>query len=149
MAFKKGQSGNPAGRPKGSGKKYGIEILEREKESLLRKLIGRAKEGDLKALEMCLDRLIPKLRARDALIQLPPGETFADQGREVLNAIFNGTIDASTGHKVLLSLLGVIRAVEVEELEARLAEIEQVMIATSECAPFFEKVTKEISDERN
>jgi hypothetical protein len=55
--WKKGQSGNPAGPPKGTRHKATIAaeaLLDGEVEALTRKAIERALEGDGVALRLCL-----------------------------------------------------------------------------------------------
>jgi hypothetical protein len=58
--FEPGQSGNPAGRPKGSRNKATLAVevlLDGEAESITRKAIELAKKGDLAAIRLCLDRI--------------------------------------------------------------------------------------------
>ena len=60
--FESGQSGNPKGRPKGSRNKTTLlaeSLLEGDADAIMRKLLEKAKEGDLTALRICLDRLLP------------------------------------------------------------------------------------------
>ena len=62
MTFHKGESGNPAGRQRGSRNRTTIlmqSLLEADGEALARKAIDLAKGGDLAALRMCMDRLVP------------------------------------------------------------------------------------------
>ena len=57
--FKPGQSGNPHGRPKGSRHKTTLAIeklLDGEGEEITRKAIEKAKEGDMAAIRLRLDR---------------------------------------------------------------------------------------------
>jgi len=74
--FRKGQSGNPAGRRRGVRNKAteaAERLLEGEAEALARKAIERALEGDPTALRLCLDRLIPPRRGRTVhLPSVPP-----------------------------------------------------------------------------
>jgi hypothetical protein len=56
-AFKKGVSGNPAGRPPGSRNKSTLaleQILEDEAEQITRKAIELAKDGNIAALRLCM-----------------------------------------------------------------------------------------------
>src|ERR1700710_2221887 len=79
--FGAGRSGNPSGRPKGA-RNYttrAIEaLLDGEAETLTRKAIELAEEGDTVALRMCLDRLIPPRKDRPITFDLPPIETAGD-----------------------------------------------------------------------
>ena len=66
--FQPGQSGNPAGKPKGARNKTTLAVealLDGEAEALTRKAIERALEGDSVALRLCLER-IPSRPARAA-----------------------------------------------------------------------------------
>lgn len=72
--FKPGQSGNPAGRPRGSRNKTTIAaelLLEGEAESLTRMAIEKALEGDPFALRLCLERIIAPRRERPAPFDMP------------------------------------------------------------------------------
>jgi hypothetical protein len=65
--FRKGQSGNPSGRPRGARNKTTLAVealLDGEAEALTRKAIERALEGDTTALRLCLDRLLPPRKGR-------------------------------------------------------------------------------------
>jgi hypothetical protein len=62
MPFQKGQSGNPAGRRVGSRNRASMlvhSLLENEAEYLARKAIDMAKDGNLGAMRLCMDRIAP------------------------------------------------------------------------------------------
>jgi Family of unknown function (DUF5681) len=65
--FVKGQSGNPAGKPKGARNRSTIAaelLLEGEARALTRKAIELGLAGDTTALRLCLERLVPPRKDR-------------------------------------------------------------------------------------
>ena len=73
--FKPGQSGNPAGRPKGARHRTTVAIealLDGEGEAITRKAIEAAKAGDMVAIRLVLDRICPPRKTRPIHIELPP-----------------------------------------------------------------------------
>ena len=65
MTFERGQSGNPTGRPPGTKDKRTAlrELLEPHAPALIEKAVSLALEGDITAIKICLDRLIPALKS--------------------------------------------------------------------------------------
>src|ERR1700704_4274620 len=75
MTFQNGESGNPAGRARGSRNKRTLlaeHLLEGDTEAIVRSMIERAKEGDMAAVRLCVDRICPRLTDRPARLDLPP-----------------------------------------------------------------------------
>jgi hypothetical protein len=69
--FTKGQSGNPAGRPVGSKNKCTQfrELLEDDLSALVSVLRDKALEGDMNAMRLLLERLVPKVQVVDMSLQ--------------------------------------------------------------------------------
>ena len=69
--FAKGQSGNPAGRPVGSRNKCTQfrELLADDLPALVSVLRDKALEGDMNAMRLLLERLVPKVQVVDMSLQ--------------------------------------------------------------------------------
>ena len=125
--WKPGQSGNPKGRPKGSGDVAQIRsaIATRIPE-LLEAMMRRALDGDVGAARLLLERTVAPLRATDMgqPLNLPNG-TLTDQGRAVMVAVSSGELAASQGAALLGAIGALARVVELDELVARVAQLEK------------------------
>lgn len=126
--FKRGESGNPGGRPKGSADKRTSlrEMLESNADALVHKAIEMAKDGDAVALRLCLERIFPTLRPVDRTIEIDlPAGSFRERGEVVLEAVSHGAITPSEADALMKTLSAQVRLIEVEELESRLAALEK------------------------
>src|SRR5215510_1717675 len=96
--FKSGKSGNPLGRPKGSRNKTTMEVealLEGDAEGIARKAVEKALEGDMAALRLCLERLLPPRRDRPVTFDLPIIQSVYDElnaSSAILKACASGTL---------------------------------------------------------
>lgn len=129
--FVPGKSGNPKGRPKGSLNKATLlaqHLLAGEAEALTRKAIELAKEGNLVALRLCLERLLPPMRNRPLSGKLPEIATTSDVSA-AYKTIFaelgkgNLTVEDALGISDLLRAR--LQAVDIERLTTGLTELEE------------------------
>ena len=130
--FQPGKSGTPARRPKGSRSKSTLAleaILEGDAESIVRKAIALATDGDTQALRMCLDRLMPARKDRPVQFDLPVIETTADLPRAthaLLQAVAAGELTPSEAADISKSVDAHVRAIEATDLHERLARLEEM-----------------------
>jgi len=70
--WRRAESGNPSGKPTGAKDKRAAlrTLLEPHAQELVTKAIELAKSGDTIGLRLCLERLIPPVKARDEPVAL-------------------------------------------------------------------------------
>lgn len=126
----KGQSGNPAGRPHGARNKSTLlvqALLDGEAEALGRKIIEMAFAGDITALRLCLERILPPRRDMLLRLDLPTIETAADIVRyqsALLNAVSVGDITPQEASSLATTGDILRKSIETESIERRLAALE-------------------------
>lgn len=124
--WKKGESGNPAGRKPGSDTVTQIRksIADRVPE-LLAKLIEQALAGDTGAARLLLERAIPPLKAAEQAqaLSLPDG-TLTEQGRAVLASVAAGQLAPGQGAALLGAIGTLARVSEIDDLNARITKLE-------------------------
>ncbi|GAB1411199.1 hypothetical protein MASR1M90_23530 [Desulfovibrionales bacterium] len=130
--FKPGQSGNPKGRPPGALNKTTLAIralMAGQAEAVLQVLIDQAMGGDVAAARAILERLVPVARETpvDAgAVDLPElsAATLPAAVGAVVSAVASGSITPGQGEKLVAMLQGFGRAVELQEIEQRIAALE-------------------------
>jgi len=129
--FAPGQSGNPAGRPAGSRNKATLAIdalLDGEAAALTRKAITLAKAGDMQALKLCMDRIVPPRRDRPLAFALPPIATPGDAATAMsalLKATADGELTPLEAGEVAKLVDTYIHTVETNDLTKRIEQLER------------------------
>ena len=122
--------GNP-GRPQGARNRLTVfleSVLEGEAEALTRQAIDLASKGDIGALRLCLNRLIPARRDLPVQFDLPELVTLRDAERAssaVLAAVANGELTPGQGESVMRLLSAHRQMVETGDLARRLDALEE------------------------
>jgi hypothetical protein len=128
--FQKGASGNPAGRPKGSRHRYLMAaemLLDGEAEKLTRKAIELALDGDMTALRLCMERIVPARRDRPILVDLPIIESVRDASKAaavLVAAVAAGELTPTEAADVSKLLDNYTRILEAQDFEERLQILE-------------------------
>ena len=132
--FSKGQSGNPGGRPAGSRNRAtlaALALLEGDAEQLTRKAIELAHSGDVSALRLCFERLLPVRKDRFIQFALPPLKDAAD-GPEAIaaiaNAVAQGELTVSEGTEMAKIVEAFTRTKEASDVDERLKVLEAVAV---------------------
>ena len=96
--FQKGQSGNPAGKPKGARHKTTLlaeRLMQDDVGEIVRAVVTAARNGDMTAAKIILDRIAPVRRSNS--FDMPRIESRDDVGLArvaVLDAVSDGVLTA-------------------------------------------------------
>jgi hypothetical protein len=130
MRFQPGQSGNPSGRPRGALNRATVlaqELLSARVERIAGKLIELAEGGDMRAIRVCMDRLVPAIKGQPIAVELPPIENAADSVAAVATiaaAVAAGELTATEAAELAKVIDTYVGALASREFEERLTKLE-------------------------
>ena len=108
MPYAPGESGNPAGRPRGARGRAAVlrESIDAEIPEIIQSLIRQAKDGDVAACRLLLERCLPPVRASGPSVEtdLPDFETgdLKTRSEAVIAAMGRGDIADRIGATEML-----------------------------------------------
>jgi hypothetical protein len=131
--FKRGETGNPNGRPIGARNKATLAaeaLLDGESEALTRKAIDMAMSGDGSALRLCMDRLVAPRKDRPISFALPPLETTGDivkAASAVVAGVAAGDLTPSEAMDLGKLIDSFANAMKADDLHKRMEAIEAAL----------------------
>jgi hypothetical protein len=129
--FRKGQSGNPSGKPKGARNRTTVlaeKMMQDDAGDIVQAILAAAKKGDMTAARLILDRISPVRRGRPVYLELPSAKTAVDVSAalaELTVAMAAGDVTPEEAATVAAVLEVRRKALETEELELRLQALEE------------------------
>lgn len=138
--FKPGKSGNPAGRPKGIKDR---RVALREKllphaDQLIEMVTTFAKSGDMAAMKIIMDRLIPPLKEEPIHVAISKIENAVDCTQAqaaVVNAVAAGDMLPSEGQAISNLIEAQRRAFETTELAQQMRDLHEEISKLKEKRP--------------
>lgn len=122
--WQKGQSGNSGGR--GSTESELRKKLNKGADDAIKTVLAAAKEGDLTACRLILERCVPVRKAQIEPVNFLCDTTdFSQAAMSVVSAISQGQVSPDVGAVILTGIGNALKIKEVDELERRLAQLEQ------------------------
>ena len=125
--FKPGQSGNPAGRPKGSVNRQ-LSELRKAADKVLPLVIEKALAGDSDAQRLILDRALPRMKAvtPPEPFTLPEGQLL-DQVQAVLRQVAEGELSPTAAVEVVGMVATAAKVEEIDNLRAELKSLKRIL----------------------
>ena len=131
--FRKGQSGNPHGAPRGSrhwATRMAEALIDGEGDQIVRKTIELALGGDVNALKICMDRLLPPRKDRPVRFDQPritDAASLLTAHAEVLRAAAEGELSPEEASEISALLKEHREMLQLTEIADRIAAIERVL----------------------
>jgi len=126
--FQPGTSGNPKGRPKGipDRRQRLQKVITEQGEAVISKVVELALDGDIQALRVVTERLIPPLKATDEPVKfaLATSATLSDTGNAILHAAAAGKLTPAQAQALLAALASQSKIIEVDDLTKRIEALE-------------------------
>jgi hypothetical protein len=125
-------SGNP-GKPKGARHKTTLlaeRLMQNDAENIVNAVLAAARDGDMTAARIVLDRILPARRDNPVTFALPKIKRPADAvaaSAALLAAVAGGRLTPGEALEVSRLIDGFVKTLEVAELEGRLNELEERM----------------------
>ena len=126
--WSKGESGNPAGRPKGIPNPQARLRKMINAEGIVKRLEQAALDGDVQAARTLLERALPACRSTAEPVEIPEldvAPTLTGKAHSVLAAVADGRIPPDLGAQLVAAIGNVSKLVEVDELSRRVEALEE------------------------
>ncbi|MGU5767968.1 DUF5681 domain-containing protein [Aeromonas allosaccharophila] len=126
--FKAGQSGNPAGRPRGA-LSPAMKLIKQASPAVLQQVIAQAIDGDMQAAALILARGVPALKATLEPVILMTGQEYkamntAERAEAIMGAALSGTVPPDVAKQLLESLGACANIAEWADLAERIEALE-------------------------
>jgi hypothetical protein len=149
MPFQPGQSGNPAGRPRGARNKATVLIealVESDGYALVHQLMDQAKAGNIRILARLMDFILPKRKGAPIEIDLPPLEKASNAPvaiASVISAVGAGDLTPEEGLLLTRMIEAFMRASHKIQRLARNAERRANVSAAKRAVPAEPRVSRQ------
>ena len=104
-------------------------LLADDAEAIGRKAIAMAKQGDMAAIRLCMDRLAPVRKGEPVAFELPPLDKPADSvaaAAEIVAAVAAGDLTPAEAAELAKVIDVYVRAIATKGFDERLTKLEEM-----------------------
>jgi hypothetical protein len=133
MTFRKGVSGNPAGKPRGARHKTTLAVeglMGEYGPQVTARVVKRACEGDMVAARLVLERIAPPRRGRPVRLKLPEisdAVSVMAAHAALLGDVASGKLTPEEAEPVSAMLGAYLKTVETVDIDRRVRDLESKM----------------------
>jgi hypothetical protein len=133
MTFRKGASGNPAGKPRGARHKTTLAVeglMGEYAQQVTARMVKRAVDGDVGAARLILDRVAPIRRGRPVRLKLPEigdAPSVMAAHAALLHEVASGKLTPEEAEPVSAMLGAYLKTVETVDIDRRVRDLESKM----------------------
>jgi hypothetical protein len=131
--YQKGESGNPKGRPIGSGLQTRLRAAVGDRfDELVHVILDAALQGDMAAANLLLSRLVPAVKAiQDPRAFHLEGRSMTEKAHSILTAVAAGELSVADGKALLDGVGGVVRVRDAEQTARQIELIKLTLDASN------------------
>jgi hypothetical protein len=123
-----GMSGNPKGAPAGRSRRAQFtQAISEHLEDVINAVLSAAKQGDIQAARLILERVVPVARGETPPVQIPglaDAKGLTEKAEAVLKVCAAGEISVDVADRLLVAIGSLSRIIEVEDLARRISALE-------------------------
>jgi hypothetical protein len=128
--FRKGASGNPAGKPRGTRNRVTLVcegLMGQYAQQVTARVIERASKGDMVAARLIMDRVVPIRRGRPVRLKLPEigdAPSVMAAHAALLHEVASGNLTPEEAEPVSAMLGAYLKTVETVDIDRRVRDLE-------------------------
>ncbi len=133
MPYAPGESGNPAGRPRGARGRAAVlrESIDAAIPQVIETLVRQAVEGDVSASRLLIERVLPPIRATGPSVEVEiagyaTGD-LASRAEAVVSALGKGQISVDLAGSLMSALSAQAGITETSDLIQRITRLEEAL----------------------
>lgn len=125
--FQPGQSGNPAGRPRGTPNPSARlrQAISQHVPEIIDRLVRAALDGDVAAASLLMSRVLPPVKPESTTQALPDAGGMAERAEQVVAEAMAGNLSPTAAGELIGVLAAQAKIAEISELAERMAAIEE------------------------